>query len=152
MRKRIALALIKLAHKVYPPKITETLGDDGQPVEVTFDRIVGMALDKARNTPRPKLPNAATAAEVSPYELGVEMANRSLKFMSDAAAANVSGIALGPDPDMVARLAAEERIAKARRDAYSFDSYREQLDKMRAARNPINRKGLGPLTELRYDE
>ncbi|WDW19973.1 hypothetical protein [Mycobacterium phage LOCV5] len=33
-----------------------------------------------------------------------------------------------------------------------LSSVGEQLDKMRAARNPINRKGLGPLTELRYDE
>ncbi|AKY02601.1 hypothetical protein SEA_BRUSACORAM_75 [Mycobacterium phage Brusacoram] len=85
MRRALALALVKLAHKVYPPKVTE-MPSDYVPVETA--RVI----------------------------------------------------------------AAEERIAKARRDAYSFDSYREQLDKMRAARNPINRKGLGPLTELRYDE
>ncbi|QDH48643.1 hypothetical protein SEA_TECHAGE_76 [Mycobacterium phage Techage] len=112
MRKRLALALIKLAHKVYPPTVTETLGDDGQPVALAFDRLAaGLA------GARPALPDASAA------ELGVEMANH---LHGDA--------------------------GRPVRDAYSFDSYREQLDKMRAARNPINRKGLGPLTERRYDE
>ncbi|QHB41343.1 hypothetical protein SEA_KILKOR_76 [Mycobacterium phage KilKor] len=119
MRKRIALALIKLAHKVYPPTVTETLGDDGQPVALAFDRLAaGLA------GARPALPDASAA------ELGVEMANHAIQRM----------VKLHGD------------AGRAVRDAYSFDSYREQLDKMRAARNPINRKGLGPLTHVRYDE
>ncbi|QFG09101.1 hypothetical protein I5J49_gp75 [Mycobacterium phage ThulaThula] len=99
MRKRIALVLIKLAHKVYPPKVVETLGDDGQPVTLAFDRLAA-GLAGAR-----PVPGAARAAE-----LGVELANRSI-----------------------------QRIAKMHGDA-GRDS------------GTAYGKGLGPLTELRYDE
>ncbi|AWN02668.1 hypothetical protein SEA_XAVIA_68 [Mycobacterium phage Xavia] len=56
MRRRIALVLIKLAHKVYPPKITE-MPTEYVPVGAAFDRpTAGIAGGRPIST------DAATAA------------------------------------------------------------------------------------------
>ncbi|QDK01183.1 hypothetical protein I5J50_gp80 [Mycobacterium phage Purky] len=110
MRRTLAGALIRLAHKVYPPKVVETLGDDGQPVTLAFDRLAAGVVG-ARPAP------GASAAEV-----GIEIANRSIQRI-----AKMHGDA-----------------GRAAGGAYTFDSYLKQRDK--------ELKGLGPLTELRFDE
>ncbi|AEL98240.1 hypothetical protein PBI_BIGNUZ_78 [Mycobacterium phage BigNuz] len=122
MRKRIALALIKLAHKVYPPKIVETVGDDGLLVELPYDRLAA-GLAGAR-----PVPGAARAAEI-----GVELANRSIQRITKmhADAGRAAGTAY--------------TAAFANSGPYTLDSIRVQ-------RNPLNRKGLGPLTHARFDE